>query len=166
MWLYPEGHDPEDRRVDGRPRQQPARPNSSARTGTPTQQVSSTTGIVFGIRIYVAPLDGDVVGFVEGTFSDMSAFTSGEFLPPRARIMNRSVSSARRRNRVGSRLVQRFAAEAQTLHLDSLVLFPDPREPEERMAFFADCGLRPVAGSELLGAVLKSIRTALTERAT
>ncbi|MFE6946412.1 GNAT family N-acetyltransferase [Streptomyces chartreusis] len=117
-------------------------------------------------RIYVALLDGEVVGFVEGTFSDMSAFTSGEFPPPRARIMNLLVSSARRRNRVGSGLVQRFAADAQAMHLDGLVLFPDPREPEERMAFFADCGLRPVIGSELLGASLESIRTALTEPAT
>lgn len=117
-------------------------------------------------RIYVALLDGEVAGFVEGTFGDMSAFTSGEFPPPRARIMNLLVSSAHRRNRVGSGLVQRFAADARAMHLDSLVLFPDPREPEERLAFFADCGLRPLVGSELLGASLESNHTALTEPAT
>ncbi|MGW3668107.1 GNAT family N-acetyltransferase [Streptomyces sp. NPDC005141] len=112
-------------------------------------------------KLYVAVLDEQVVGFLEGTLIDMEVFASGELPPPRARIMNLLVSSQHRRNKIGSALVQRFVVDAQAALRGSLVLFPERHEAEGRTAFFTACGLHPVETTELLGAPLETIRIAL-----
>ncbi len=108
-------------------------------------------------RTYVAVLDAAVVGFVEGTFCDSSEFDSGEFPPPRARIMNLLVSSLARREGVGTALMQRFAADAAAVGLESVVLHPDPQDSAGRRAFFTRFDFDRVRDTEMLGAPVQSV---------
>ncbi|MFJ3692122.1 GNAT family N-acetyltransferase [[Kitasatospora] papulosa] len=106
-------------------------------------------------KLYVALTDADVVGFLEGTFVDVSE-PGGGYPAPRARIMKLIVSSRFRRRGVGTALVRKFVADARSAHLDSLVLYPDPQESgyERRMAFFASCGMQKTDSPGLIGARL------------
>ncbi|MFE9941942.1 GNAT family N-acetyltransferase [Streptomyces hirsutus] len=115
-------------------------------------------------RLYVALAGSAVVGFVEGMFTDREIFGSGEFPPPRARIVQLVVAVHSRRTGIGSALVGRFAIDAEATRLDSLVLYPEPDRADVRRAFFHHCGMRPVTGTPLLGARLDTIRTALVSR--
>ncbi|HEY5833693.1 GNAT family N-acetyltransferase [Streptomyces sp.] len=108
-------------------------------------------------RLYVALRAGTVVGFAEGTFHDGAEFGSGEYPPPRARVMSLLVSSQARREGVGTALVRRFASDAQAAGLDALVLYPEPRDAAARLAFFTRCGLSKVAAGELFGARLGAV---------
>ncbi|MFF3940414.1 GNAT family N-acetyltransferase [Streptomyces phaeofaciens] len=109
-------------------------------------------------KLYVALADADVVGFLEGTFVDVSE-PGGGFPAPRARIMKLIVSTRFRRRGIATALVRRFVADARAERLDSLVLYPDPQEAgyEGRMGFFACCGVQKTDSPGLLGARLASV---------
>ncbi|MGW3819641.1 GNAT family N-acetyltransferase [Streptomyces sp. NPDC005046] len=109
-------------------------------------------------KLYVALTDADVVGFLEGTFVDVSE-PGGGYPAPRARIMKLIVSSRFRRRGIATALVRKFVADARAAHLDSLVLYPDPQKSgyEGRMAFFACCGMQKTDSPGLIGARLACI---------
>ncbi|MEV6081298.1 GNAT family N-acetyltransferase [Streptomyces sp. NPDC052069] len=106
---------------------------------------------------YVAVRGEEVLGFTEGTFLDFSEDESGSYPAPRARVLTLLVSSAARRERIGSDLLSRFAADARDAGLDAVVLYPDPHDPAGRLAFFKRCGLEKLSAGEMLGARLRTV---------
>jgi GNAT superfamily N-acetyltransferase len=108
-------------------------------------------------EVYVALSGARVVGMLEGSFHENVDCGLPGHAPPQSCVRTMVVARSERRKGVGAALLRRFAADAAAAGRTLVMVWPDPRYPADRLAFFAANGFTPTPGGQVLGAAVETV---------